>query len=171
MSTGGTIILTDLQKRFVEFYECLISMANVDPLIPNLTLDHDLVVIPNGSQYDLKGFYIKPRFAGEIELKIHNDFLNLFDETGLKVTAEEIGLIVSWNAFHGVIDSARKANDEAHEHVFKYLLGQLNSVISRHPKERLIGLAYQTLEYQPASTQLSANEKAAQLRATFKIVN
>lgn len=171
MSDGGKIILTDLQKRFVEFYEFLISIANVDPLIPNLTLDHDLVAIPNGSQYDLKGFYVKPRFAGEIELKIHNDFLDLFNETGFKVTAEEIGLIVSWNAFSRVIDSARKANDEAHEHVFKYLRGQLDSVIAQHPKERLIGLAYQTLDYQANSTQMSADEKAAQLRATFKIVS
>lgn len=171
MSTGGKIILTDLQKRFVEFYECLISRANVYPLIPNLTREHDLVVIPNGSQYDLKGFYIKPRFAGEIELKIHSEFLDLFDETGLKVTAEEIGLIVSWNAFNRAIASARKANDEAHDHVFKYLLGQLNLVIAQHPKERLIGLAYQTLDYQADSTLMSSNQKAAQLRATFKIVS
>ena len=171
MSSGCKLNLTDLQKRFVEFYELLISRADVYPLIPYLTREHDLVVIPNGSQYDLKGFYIKPRFVGEIELKIHNEFSDLFDETGLKVTSEEIGLIVSWNAFNRAIDSARKANDEAHEHVFKYLLGQLNSVIAQHPKERLIGLAYQTLEYQSTSTQLSANEKAAKLRATFKIVN
>lgn len=142
------MILTDLQKRFAVIYEILITRADVLPLIPDLTNDHDLCVIPSGDKFTLNGFYFKPRFEGNIELKVNDVFFDLFNETGLKVNAEEIGLIVSWNVFHKLIAHSRKENDEAHDHVFNYLLGLLDSVIEKHPNERLIGLAYQTLDYQ-----------------------
>lgn len=138
---------TDLQQQFVVVYERLISSADVFPSVPDLTNEHDLCVISSGNNFTLKGFYIKPRFDGEIELKFQQVYLDLFNETGLKVNSEEIGLIVSWNVFNRLIANARNEKDEAHDHVFNYLLDRLNSVIAKHPNERLIGLAYQTLDY------------------------
>lgn len=166
--------MTDLQNRFAAVYEHFISSVNVYPVIPELTQEHDFFLIPVVSPNKLKGFYIQPRFQGEIELKVHNTYLELFYETGLRVSANEIGLIVSWNVFNRLIETAKKNDDVTLVHIFDYLLDLLITIIENHPNEKLIGLACQTLEYQSNldlnTTGLSVNEKAAQRRASFKIV-
>lgn len=140
--------LTPLQKRFSATYDTLVKRANVAPKIYSLTSSHNIYQLAAESKYsNLNGFFLAPEFMGKIIYCPDDTYAYLFSDLELSITSEHIGMIISWQTFHHLIDDCKNAGDEAGEHTFRYLLSLLDKTINEQPNSRLLGLINQTIEF------------------------
>lgn len=143
--------ITPLQVRLAETYDTLVKRANVTPAIYSRTTGHNLYKIPAENGYSLNGFFLAPDFDGTITYCPDEIYTHLFKDTELALSAENIGMIISWNAYSLLIRECQKAQDEAGEHTFKYLLNLLNKKMHDHADERILFLVKQTIDFNAPS--------------------